>query len=365
MPSDLPAYAAELHVDLGRIVANYASLSKLAGSSSCAAVVKADAYGLGASRIASAFRDAGCREFFVATLAEGLDLRQALGPAPRIFILNGLVPGTEDICAAAGLIPVLSTLDQCRAWSRIGAESALQVDSGMSRLGLDLDEQAVLAANTRLLSALNLTLLMSHLANADEPDHPSNRSQLAAFAASRARFPGLRASLANSAGIFLGSDYHHDLCRPGAALYGISAGPLTSGIGAVATLTARILQTRTIPAGVSVGYGYSFTAERPTRVATIGVGYADGWPRTLSGVGCVHFEGVRLSMLGRVSMDSFAVDITALPADRHVDNASVELIGSSCSVDDVATTAGTIGYEIFTGLGSRFHRTYGTRESAS
>ena len=253
---DTSSAAATLTIRLDRITANYRALATRVSPASCAAVVKADAYGLGASRVAPALAEAGCTEFFVAVLDEALDLRRVLGPKPRIFVLNGLQSGSETVCSEAGLTPVLNSLEQCRNWSRMVRRPAvLQVDTGMSRLGLSVAEQEYLLASD-LLADLNLVLLMSHLANADEPGHSGNAAQLAAFDAARARFPTLAASLANSAGIFLSPQYHFDLCRPGAALYGIEIGPLAKGIEPVISLDAAITQLRSVERGTSVGYGY-------------------------------------------------------------------------------------------------------------
>ncbi|MEO5808145.1 alanine racemase [Devosia sp.] len=349
--------SAVLTIDLEAIVSNYRTLAHRAAPTECSAVVKADGYGLGATTVGAALLAAGCQTFFVAALSEGLDLRSALGPAPRIFVLNGLPPGGEALCLSATLLPVLSSVSQVKAWSEHGngAPAALQVDTGMSRFGLSVTEQVDLAGD---LARLNLVLLMSHLANADEPEHRGNAAQLEAFRAAKGRFPTLPASLANSAGTFLGADYRFDLCRPGAALYGIEAGPRVEGIVPTVQLTAQIAQIRTVAPGTHIGYGYTFEADRPMRIATIAVGYGDGWPRHLSNGGAVWFGDYRLPIVGRVSMDSFMADISAVPPEQIAEGVAVELIGPHQTADDVGRLSGTIGYEILTRLGRRYARTY-------
>lgn len=355
-PEKLALANGVLTIDVGAVVANYRTLVAQVAPARCAGVVKADSYGLGADKIAPALWQAGCRDFFVALIGEGLALRDILGPEARIYVLNGLPPGAENAAVSANLIPVLNSLAQCRAWKDTGRPAVLQVDSGMSRMGLSVADQEALLADEELLESLDLVLLMSHLANADEPDHEGNLSQHAGFLAASSLFPKLPLSLANSAGSFHGDSFHLDLCRPGAVLYGIEAGPRVVGIKPVVQLEARVGQLRDIPAGASIGYGYQFTADKPMRLATISVGYADGWPRSLSNRGAAWFSGQRLPIVGRVSMDSFVVDAGAVPELAEGD--LVELIGEHQSADDVARDAGTIGYEILTNLGRRYHRIY-------
>ncbi|MBN9019111.1 MAG: alanine racemase [Rhizobiales bacterium] len=351
-----------LHVDLDAIVQNYKALRRAAPTATVAAVVKADSYGIGAEPVARRLLAEGCGPFFVATFGEAVALRRALGAAPQILILNGILAEDIAACQALGLTPVLNSLAQAKAWAASGVrerrQAVLQVDTGMSRLGLSEAEQAQLLATPGLLEQLDLGLIMSHLAVADEPDHPGNAAQWQAFQSARQRFPGVPASLANSAGLFLGSDFHFDLCRPGAALYGIEAGPRMSGIRPVLRLTAPVIQIRTIERDTAVGYGYSFRASRMMRLATVGVGYADGWPRRLAESGAAYFGDRRLPIIGRVSMDSFSVDISALPGDALKEGDRLELIGPHQSADDVARAAGTIGYEILTSFGKRHHKIY-------
>jgi len=362
---DPGAAGAVLTIDLAAIVANYRFLwDRLAGAD-CAAVVKADAYGLGAARVAAALFQAGCRHFFVAHLQEGIDLRAAVPADAEIFVLNGLMPGAEALCLDAGLTPVLNSLAQVDGWTglsrRIGRAlpAILQVDSGMARLGLSPAEVDRLALEPARLGGIDLKAVMSHLACADEPDHPANRAQLAQFEAQRRRLPPAPASFANSSGIFLGADYHFDLARPGAALYGVAPVPgAANPMRAVVRLDARVIQTREIAAGDAVGYGYAFTAGGPTRIATLSVGYADGWLRSVGRAGMAYVGDRAVPIAGRVSMDSLTLDISTLPADMLKPGDFVELLGPHQRIDDVAAAAGTIGYEILTSLGGRYRRRY-------
>jgi len=359
------AAGAVLTIDLAALVANYRFLRNRLVGVECAAVVKADAYGLGAARVAAAlFRD-GCRQFFVAHLNEGIDLRAALPDEAEIFVLNGLMPGAEALCLEARLTPVLNSLAQIDGWTglsrRVGRAlpAILQVDSGMARLGLSPAEVDRLVQDPARLGGIGLRAVMSHLACADEPDHPANQAQLAQFEAQRRRLPPAPASFANSSGIFLGADYHFDLARPGAALYGVAPVPgAPNPMRAVVRLDARVIQTREIAAGDAVGYGYAFTASAPTRIATLSVGYADGWLRSVGRAGIAYVGDRALPIAGRVSMDSLTLDISTLPADMLKPGDFVELLGPHQRVDDVAAAAGTIGYEILTSLGGRYQRRY-------
>jgi alanine racemase len=355
---------ARLTVDLGAIRDNYLDLRTRLGYAACGAVVKADGYGLGAAKIAPVLERAGCRLFFVAHLDEAIALRASLAASSVIHILNGVPPGAEPDCVAAKAIPVLNSLEQLTAWRRTAAilgrrlPATIQVDSGMARLGLSVGEVEQITDDAPAFEGLDLQLIMSHLACADEPDHPANEAQRKTFEAMRARLPAAPASLANSAGIFLGSAYHFDLARPGAALYGISPTPgRPNPMRAVLQLSAKVIQVRELAAGAAVGYGYSFRATSAVRIATISLGYADGWHRN-TGIGAAaFFQGIRLPFAGRVSMDSITLDVSALPATLTA-GSFVDLIGDRQTVADVARLAGTIDYEILTGLGRRFERRY-------
>ena len=364
MSSDPAARAgAVLEIDLGAIVANWRLLAAKAATARCAAVVKANGYGLGAAPVATALAGAGCRLFFVATLDEGISLRRALGQTAEIAILNGPLPGTAAEFAAERLIPVLNEPGQIEEWRRLSEQRSvpaiLHVDTGMSRLGLTAREFAIVADDLARWKAIRWLALMSHLACADEPNHPLNELQLRRFATARKRLPDVPASLAASSGIFLGPDYHADLVRPGAAMYGVNPQPGSPNpLRPVVRLSGKILQIREIDRGESVGYGAAHVMEAPGRVATVAVGYADGWLRSLSHRGCGHIAARRVPLLGRVSMDLLAFDVSAIdPAHAHP-GAAIELLGDLYGVDDAAADAGTIGYEILTALGSRYHRIY-------
>jgi alanine racemase len=326
-----------------------------------AGVVKADAYGLGAAEVARALRTTGCRHFFVACLTEGLALRAALGAGPMIAVLEGFPPGADG---DAALVPVLNALGDVAAHGAAGRaggvarRAILHLDTGMARLGLDAAEQARLAADHALLAGLDLLYVMTHLACADEPAHPLNALQASRFAAACAGLPPMRRSLANSSGLFLGTGFASDLARPGCALYGVNPTPgAPNPMRQVMRLDAPVLQLRDIPAGATVGYGATWTASRPTRIATVAAGYADGYLRSLSGRAVAEFRGRPVPLVARVSMDLTTFDVTDLP--QITPGAMLTLIGGAgCTPDDVAARAGTIGYEILPGLGARDHRDY-------
>ncbi|MGE0283824.1 MAG: alanine racemase [Rhizobiaceae bacterium] len=354
---------AILTIDLAAVRENYRRLKARLGGKPCAAVVKADGYGLGAVEVAKALMPEGCDTFFVAHLSEGLNLRAAIGNAPTIYVLNGLAPDSEADAVAAGLRPVLNSLDQLSTWrdaAKVAGRTlpaAVQVDSGMSRLGMAPSEVDEIAGSSDAFAGIDVTLVMSHLACADEPEHPANEMQRINFEALRRKLPPAPASFANSSGIFLGKPFHFDLGRPGVALYGVNPTPgEPNPMVPVVRLDVKVVQTREIGDGVGIGYGYASRARLAMRLATIALGYADGWHRRAAGA--AWFEGERLPFAGRVSMDSIILDITSLPPGQLKAGDLVELIGPKQTVDDVADYAGTIGYEILTGLGSRFHRVY-------
>ncbi len=341
----------------------------LAAPAECAAVVKADAYGLGMQQAAPALGRAGCKTFFVATLAEGIALR-ALLPRATIYVFAGLMPGTAGIYRAHDLRPVLNSAAEIREWAEFCSGQgeklpcAVHLDSGMNRLGLSADEVDQVAAANDLWLALTLSLVMSHLACADEPEHPKNEAQRKAFDRLRARLPRALASLANSAGVLLSRDFAYDLVRPGIALYGghprrLGANPFAD----VVHLKGRILRTREIAAGESIGYGATRTLDRPARVAIVSVGYADGFFRALSTKdgeeGFVAYAGPHPApILGRVSMDLIAIDVSHVPETLSSRGAWVELIGPNVPAHAMAHHAVTIDYEILTNLGRRALRRY-------
>lgn len=359
---------ALLTIDLAALKENYRRLCQQAKGVPLAAVVKADAYGLGAAACVPALAEAGAETFFVVQLAEGIAVRAALaacGREARIFVLLGPLPGSEPVFLEHKLTPVLNTLGDIERWRTFAARqdkslpAVLHVDTGMNRLGLEPAEVARLANEPELLNCIDVVLVMSHLACAEEAEHPLNARQLARFQAARARLPRAPASFANSSGLFRGPDYLFDLGRPGAALYGINPTPAAANpMCQVAQLQARIVQVRTIDPPETVGYGAAHSARRRSQIATVALGYADGYLRSLSNRGCGWIAGQRVPLVGRVSMDLTTFDVTDLPAGVALPGAMIELLGPALDCDGVGAAAGTIGYEILTSLGSRYHRSY-------
>jgi len=361
----LDPFHAHLTVDLDALAHNYVTLKHEARGAEVAPVVKADAYGLGAAQVAARLWSEGARRFFVARISEGEDLRAALGPdrSATIYVLDGAPAGSAPRLQTADLTPVLNSAAQVSEWSshsrsvKGGLKAALQIDTGMNRLGLRLEEAKALVQSIDGLRGLFIDLVISHLACASEPAHPANAAQLARFQEARALFPEARASLANSAGVFLGADYLFDLVRPGISLYG--GGPFGvphPALHAVAHLTAPILQIREIRPGETIGYGATFTADRPTRAAIIAAGYADGVLRSFGKAGQVWLGGDYRKVLGRLSMDMIAIeishDLVVAPGDR------VELLGDHVALDEAASASGTIAYECLVRLAPRLQRTY-------
>lgn len=349
-----------LTVDLDAVRENWRMLKGMVGpTAECAATVKADAYGLGMERIAPVLAGAGCRTFFVAAIDEGIALRH-LVPDARIFVLNGPFPGTGRDFLEHRLVPVLNAREQVEAWTTGGGgDAAIHVDTGMSRLGMSHDELAAVAAVPEAVAALNPILLMSHLACAEDGESEMNAGQLARFLEARRLLPAVPASLANSSGIFLGPGYHFDMVRPGAALFGVAprAGQ-PNPMRQVVRLQGKIVQLRDVDRPMTVGYGATHRVTGRGRVATVAVGYADGFPRSLSNRGCGHVGGVRVPLVGRVSMDLITFDVSEAPPEAVRPGAMIDLIGCENPVDAVAEQAGTIGYEILTSLGRRYCRHY-------
>lgn len=366
----IPADArAVLRINLDALRANWAKLNAAAGQAECAGVIKAEAYGLGLEQICRALIEEGCRTFFVATLGEGRRVRM-VAPGAVIYVLDGLLPGAGPFYSGFDLRPALSSLPEIAEWAdyctglRRRLPAAIHIDTGINRLGLSQADVERLAADPAPLGAFEPTLVMSHLACADEPDNPMNETQRLLFDRMRAKLPPAPASLANSGGVFLGPAFHYDLVRPGIALYGgraLERGP--NPMRTVVHLSARILQIRNVAPGETVGYGGTFRVERPSRIATLACGYADGFLRALSGPtghpGPVGFIGPHpVPVVGRVSMDLLTVDVTGVPEDLAVRGALVEVMGERVTLDDLTDRAGTIGYELLSRLGRRVHRIY-------
>ncbi|MCP1197996.1 alanine racemase [Notoacmeibacter sp. MSK16QG-6] len=350
-----------LIVDRAAIRRNWETLQRYAPSSECAAVVKADAYGLGMVEIVPHLPE--CRTFFVATPSEGMALRP-ICPDAVIYVLSGpWSAAAASAMAAAKLRPVVNTTEQWSLWKETEQPFAIQVDTGMNRLGLSPSEAKQVADNC------HPDLVISHLACGDEPDHPANSEQRGRFNTLRENFDMSRFSLANSAGIFLGSDYHFDLTRPGIALYGGSAGPKMRGIHRVIELKARIIQIRQARMGEHVSYGHTYRLTRDSRLAVAAIGYADGYFRSGSGSGVplrsavpdgavAAMNGVSVPLVGRTTMDLSIFDITDIPPEQCTAGDWLEIIGETIALEDVARRTGTIGYEVLTALGQRHRRSY-------
>jgi alanine racemase len=339
---------ATLTIDLDAIRANWRALDALM-TGETAAVVKADAYGLGVGKVAPALAHDGVRSFFVAMAEEGAALRAVLGPGPAIHVFSGHMAGDADMIGDCDLIPMINSIDQMirHVEALPGHPFGVQLDSGMNRLGM---EPAEWAAMRDVALEQTPALIMSHLACADDPDHPMNAQQLDAFRAMTAE-TGVPLSFANTGGILLGPEYHFDLARPGIGLYG---GLPFADARPVVTLDIPVIQCRDLAPGETVGYGNSFTASREMRVATISAGYADGIIRAMGPNTNLWSEDVPCPIVGRISMDLIGVDVTDLGYDPE----TLELLGRHNSIDTLADNAGTIGYEILTSLGDRYSRRY-------
>lgn len=371
-PQDLAG--ALLTIDLNALMANWRLLAERAAPAECGAAVKGDAYGLGVAPVARGLWEAGCRSFFVARPKEGEELRTILRSA-TIYVLDGLFSGQAEFYARLDLRPALISHDEAREWAAFGRvygrklPCAIHVDTGINRLGFAPDELRALLDDSVTTRDLDITLIMSHLACADEPHHPLNRIQLARFRDARALLPGMPASLANSSGIFLGADYCGDLVRPGIALYGGNpVAPAANPMQPVVSLEATVMQIRDIAAGDSVGYGATWTAQRPSRIAVLGAGYKDGVPRALGapasgGPAQVYLAGKRCPVIGRISMDMTAIDVTDVDAERVMRGTRAEILGAHIAIDEVAAWAGTISYELLTRLGNRYARQYAKLDS--
>ena len=360
---------AILTIRLDALQENWRRLAARAGSAECGAAVKGNAYGLGIEPVAKALWAAGCRTYFVARPAEGGELRAILPREAVIYVLDGLFPGQAEFYAKEELRPALISRDEALEWAAFGRgwgrklPCAIHVDTGINRLGFFPAAAKALLAESAIIDGLNVALLMSHLACADEPAHPHNAMQRAAFDDIRALLPGVPASLANSSGIYLGKGFAHELVRPGIALYGGNPVQGENPMLPVAHLDGAVLQVRDIAMGETVGYSATWSATRPTRIAVLGAGYKDGVPRALSsrqadGPAQVFIAGRRCPVVGRVSMDMMAIDITDLPEGAVTRGSRAELLGPNISIDEAGRWAGTISYELLTRLGSRYARLY-------
>ncbi|MEN9895890.1 MAG: alanine racemase [Pseudomonadota bacterium] len=365
---------ARLTIRLDHLVENWRTMDRLSGKARASAVVKADAYGLGIEPVGTALYAAGVRDFFVAQAAEGARLRK-VAPDARIYVLSGIWAGMEKQHIDHDLVPVIASDEQLAFWMTLVADGldhpcALNVDTGMNRLGLSVADAMQLVSDPARPAGFDPVLVMSHLACADDPLHPMNRQQCESFQKVALAFDTVESSLCNSAGIHLGPDFHFGMTRPGIALYG---GAVTTGgtnpMLPVVTAKARIVQIRDAASGETVSYGATHRLTRNSRLAIAAAGYADGWHRALSGSGVSAREngtpggygfvaGYRVPIVGRITMDLTVFDVTDVPQKTVKTGDYIELFGPNIAVGDAAQAAGTIGYELLTGLGQRYHRSY-------
>ena len=357
----------ELLVDLHAIADNWRIMDDASAGSETAAVVKANAYGLGVERVAPKIYKAGCRHFFVANLKEAMQLKSLVGLDAAIYVLTGCIAGAESVFVERGLIPVIVSSEMLNRWlaateSVQGVSAVLKVNTGMARMGLEPAEFDELIKTPELFEKAGIKMLMSHLACADEPTHELNVIQKARFddMLNRLQTAGVevQATLANSAGIWLNKNMHHDLVRPGIALYGgnpvLAEKPMRSVVG----LRLPIIQVRDLPKGEYVGYGATRAFDSPRRIAVAAGGYADGIFRSLSNRGCGWLAGIKVPIVGRISMDSTLFDVTGVDPVNVLPGQAIELLGEHISIDDLAESAGTISYEVLTSFGARYQRCY-------
>ena len=369
---------AFLNIDLGALVFNWEGMRRyISPSSRCGAVVKSDAYGLGAEKISSALYRAGCRDFFVAYLSEGIALRRVIGDSGRIFVLHGFFSGTEREFTRYKLIPVLNTIEQIEGWllytQKVGHRFpvALHFDTGMSRLSFSRQDQEFLFGEGQdKLKLLEVVLVMSHLANGDIQGDKKNEEQLNLFRDIRDKVSKILGyspeySLSATAGIFLGKEYLFDLCRPGLGLYGIYPYIGLEDkilLRPVVSLYAKIIQLQRAHIGQSVGYGSSYSFTREGIIATVCLGYADGFLRSLGNKGYGSICGKQVPVIGRISMDLTTFDVTEVPSKDLYIGQEVEIIGPHNTIDFLANSGGTIPYELFTNIGDRYYRRYKKEE---
>jgi len=366
--SATPETGGTLTIDLAAIGANWRELAHQALTVECGAVVKANAYGMGIEPVTATLTKAGCKTFFVADIAEARRVRSS-APEATIYVLNGCSPDNSTAFIEINAQPVINSMTELAEWDAFVAThnwqggAALQVDTGMNRLGISAAEAAALAPRTQTENH-GITLLMSHLACAEIPDHPLTAAQIKLFREIRGLYSGIPASLANSSGIYLGDPALYDLVRPGAALYGVNPTPgRANPMKGVVELTGRILQVRNVAKDETVGYGATWTAKRASRIVVVALGYADGLLRSASANddrqgGRAVVAGKPCPIAGRISMDLVCVDVTDLPGGAVHRGDIATFIGSGLSIDDFAAAAGTIGYEVLTRLGMRCHLIY-------
>ncbi len=357
--------SAVLTIDMAALADNYRLFqSKVGNTRTVAGVVKADAYGLGLSAVVEKLTELSCPQFFTATLEEALSVRK-INQSADIAVLGGLYIGAEDIYVQHNITPVLNTLDDIQRWQKTAVEkqtklpAIIHYDTGMNRLGLSQEEGKTLINDKSMIEGTDVRFIMSHFVSADEADHPLTRKQAHDFANFVQHFPNARKSLANSSGLFRSESFFYDMVRPGYSLYGGNPTPETDNpVKPVVSLSARILQIRHCKKGESIGYGASYKFDQDTKTATVALGYADGFLRSASNKAALYWNGQPCPVIGRVSMDLVTVDLSSLSGPAPVQGDGLEVLGKHQGVDDLATAAGTIGYEILTSLGSRYRREY-------
>lgn len=359
-----PGKGALLTIDLEGVQQNYLLMQKMSSPSKCAVVLKANAYGLGLRPVARALSEVGVQDYFVTTLEEGLVLREELKSA-RIYILNGVFKGTEDVLTSHDLYPVLLSLEQLDLWrvhlqkSALKCPAVLQVNAGMGRFGISYEEALALEKDPKAFQGVDLLYILGHLSSASLSSHPSNEKERVQFEEFRRLFPNLSATLANSPGIFLGKPYHYDMTRVGIGLYG--GAPLedqTNPLKPILSLKARVLQVRSLKKGMGVGYDGLYVMPKDGRVATVNIGFGDGFPRSLSNKGYGLIKGHKVPIAGRISMDWMSFDVSDVPEEDVTSGTLITLLDDVLTIDKVATLAGTTSYDLISGLGARLYRTY-------
>jgi alanine racemase len=355
-----------LEIDLDALAKNYNFIKKTCNNSIVGAVVKSNAYGLGATWVAKKLSSTGCNDFFVMTIEEGIEIRKTLGTKGNIYVLHGTSVNDVVSFDEYNLTPVINNLGQLEIWQKLSLSLqknlpfVLHCDIGINRLGMNKTEFKKLVANPDLYKNLNQKFIMSHLSSSDEMTNKVNESQLQLFKELSEHFPKVKRSLANSSAIFLGKDYHFDLIRPGAAIYGLNP---TSNLKSnpmynIIKLTAPIIHINKIASGETVGYNGTFVAKEETVIATLPIGYADGYSRSLSNQGIVYINNKKAPVVGRISMDLVTIDVSDFSDHEIYLGQTVEIIGANNPPDKIAKLFGTIGYEILTKLGNRFERIY-------
>lgn len=362
-----------LTVNLSALADNYRQFQEKAGPDcAVAGVVKADAYGTGLKPVVEKLTELGCPHYFVATLDEAVQVREINKEAP-VGVLGGLYHGAEEEYVTHDIRPILNSPDDIERWVQVARKldrklpAILHLDTGMNRLGLSSDESEMVIQNPDLLEGINIELVMSHFASADDKDHPQTQMQADRFAALMTSFAGAKKSLSNSSGTYRNKAYHYDLIRPGYSLYGGNPTPeVANPVGPVVSLDARIYQIRQVKKGEAIGYGATHEFQNDGVTATVGLGYADGFlrsgsSRTIDGrpeAATLFWDGQACPIIGRVSMDLVSVDLTHITGARPEAGDSLEILGPHQGIDDLAQSMGTIGYEVLTSLGARYTRRY-------